>query len=164
MMVARMNVSFPRPIAFETPPTPQMADGSVYAPRDQEAERRPQPIEAVEADKRVRRDPPEATVRRILADTANAAQQAANEKNFAVVGLETRTVRQGPFGWLGLDSTPFMAQIVGQNPTPRDPVAAGRSPTSFRHSPVDRYEEVQSWGRRVELMFVFDNMVSAAAA
>lgn len=160
----RMNISSPRPISYDLSLTPQVSVGGVYAPPSETVDRRPQPVEAVEPGQRVRREQLEFSARRIAAAAADQAPSTADEAESAFTKRDLALVQRGPFGWIGVDSTPFLAQLAGQNATPRDPVAAGRNPTSFRLSPVDRYEEVQSWGRRVELMFVFDGMITAAAA
>ncbi len=153
-----------RSMLLDAPPPPQAAVVGVHGPNGEAAGRRPQPVEAVERDTRVRRDQAGAAVRYVVIGSDTASEGDSSDRQFTPASLDATPAKRGPFGWLGLDSTPFMAQLAGQNATPRDPVAAGRSQTSFRHSPVDRYEEVQAWSRRAELMFVFDGMITAAAA
>ncbi len=159
-----MITVLPRPISFDAPPTPQAAAVGVYAPDAEAASRRPQPVEPIEPGTRVRREQPVAVRRVALEMDPDAERGADTDVAFATASHDAITIRRGPFGWVGLDSTPFMAQLAGQDAAPRDPVAAGRSQTSFRRSPVDLHEEVQGWGRRVELMFVFDGLITAAAA
>jgi hypothetical protein len=161
-----MITSLPRPVAFDALPPSQAVAASAYAPRAEAPDRRPLPVEAIEPETRVRREQPGHALRRIATEPqAEPFDAGPNGVEAATVASTASTaLERGPFGWLGLESTPFVAQLIGQNPTPRDAVAAGRSPTSFRRSPVDLYEEVHSWGRRIELMFTFEGTVTATAS
>ncbi len=159
-----MITLLPRPVSFDPSPAPQAAAIGVHGPDDRSTRRVIEPVEAVEPDTRVRREQSEAVRRSAVEAEPDGKGRGLPAAAFAASAREAMPIRRGPFGWVGLDSTPFMAQLAGQDAAPRDPVAAGRSQTSFRRSPVDLYEEVQGWGRRVELMFVFENLITAAAA
>lgn len=128
-------------------------------PRALTFEPRP-PAEAAAAAARAKRQPPGAASWRGATETEPTTAQGPA---ITLVGAAT-PAPSAPDGRADAGSAPFLAQLLGQRAAPHDVVNAGRGQTSFRTSPVERYEETQRWTRRVELLFAFEGLAAPIPA
>jgi hypothetical protein len=131
----------------------------------------PGPVAPAEVARPIRLRPVEPSERSAAVQQRRAAGEEGarpHEVDAAAAGADvaTRASRPASLGDapIGAGSAAFLAQLIGQMGPAEDPVTGGRGPLSFRRSPVERYEEVHAWARRVELFAAFEGTFAIAAA
>ena len=147
----------PRSAAPDAPP-PAVALGISVAA---EAARTPRlkPVEPGEAPAAVRRERENAEA------SARTSGELAKARHSAATGepVEVQALRPSP-AWSALSSTPFMAQLIGQEVHQGDQWLNERGLTSFRRSPIELYEQAHGRARRIEFLFDLEDRVIPAAA
>jgi len=93
-----------------------------------------------------------------------AAEAAPTAETAFTPNAEPVAALAGQAVWDGKGSTPFLAQLIGQQAPQGDHMISGRGPTSFRKSPIELYEQAHGWARRIEFLFALEGSFAPAAA